>query len=243
MTAVKLLVAIISIVFAPVASFAQREKPAPPGMVRTVRAEKRQLRAVTSYQYGVMVSTAIIDDKGRVLEIAEYLPGGSPDIRSTSTFDEKGNEIESAFYTHDDLSSRSFTRYDSRNRKIEFLSLFGDGKQRNKSVYKYDKLGRRIAFEVNSAGEFVRRAVATLDRRGNERDRVEYNDKGTRADRYVFRFDKAGNKLSETHYYEKEGKAKSSRTTYVYDRDGHVIEYSLYFDGVLNSRETQASRS
>ena len=242
MSSVKFLLATFSIALAFGAGFAQqkpiRERPARPGMVRTVRTEKRQLRAVTYHQAGLMVTTAILDDKGRLLEGADYLPGGNPDTKSTSTYDKNDNAIEHASYIHDDLSSRSTTRYDSRKRKVEQLSFDGNGKQRSKFVFQYDNRGRQIAFEVQPDGKRVRSSVATLDRRGNELERVEYNSNGTRESRYVFRYDNRGNLLSETHYYTSNGKSSSSRSTYVYDRNGYVLEYSLYFDEVLEKQTT-----
>ena len=63
------------------------------GPVRTVRVEGRQLLAVTYHQWEVMVYTTIYDDKGRVLENVEYLPGGNPDTKSTTAYDERGNRL------------------------------------------------------------------------------------------------------------------------------------------------------
>ena len=213
-------------------------RAAPPGSVRTVRTEMRQLHAIAYHQAGLMVTIAIFDDKGRLLESADYLPGGNPDTKSTSTYDKNGNEIEHAVYIHDDLSNRSTTRYDRRNRRVEQLRFDGNGKPRSKFVYKYDKRGRQTAFEVQPDGAMVRISVAILDRRGNELERVEYNHNGNREGRVVCRYNSAGDVLSETHYYTLDGKTRSSRSTYVYNRNGHVLEYSLYFDDVLEKRRT-----
>jgi antitoxin component YwqK of YwqJK toxin-antitoxin module len=242
MSRVKFLLATFVIAFAFDANFAQQRpipvRPARPGTVRTIRTEKRQLRAVTYHQAGVMVTTAILDDKGRLLEGADYLPGGNPDTKSTTTYDKNGNAIEYASYIHDELSSRSTVRYDRRNRKIEQLNFDGNGKPRNKFVFQYDSRGRQNAFEVQPDGERVRRSVATLDSRGHELERVEYDHNGKREGHYVFRYSNAGKLLSETHYYTQNGKTSSSKTTYVYDRNGHVLELSLYFDDVLEKRTT-----
>jgi hypothetical protein len=132
-----------------------RVRAAPPGSVRTVRTEMRQLHAIAYHQAGLMVTIAIFDDKGRLLESADYLPGGNPDTKSTSTYDKNGNEIEHAVYIHDDLSNRSTTRYDRRNRRVEQLRFDGNGKPRSKFVYKYDKRGRQTAFAIAKDAWFV----------------------------------------------------------------------------------------
>lgn len=241
MTTLRFLLATLTIAFAAGANFAQqlvRERPAAPGTVRTIRTEKRQLPAVTSPNSEVMVTTTILDYKDRLLEVAEYLPGGNPDTKLALTYDQNGNELERTYYLHDEVSGRSIMRYDGRKRKIEELSLFRDGKVRSKLTYKYDRRGNQIGFELKPNGETVKRFESTLDRRGNELERVEYNDDGTREGRYVYRYDNAGNRVSETHYYTKDGKTSSSRETFAYDRNRQVIESSLYFDGVLESRKT-----
>ena len=239
---IRILLATLTIAIAAGANLAQqrlvREKPAAPGTVRTIRTEKRQLAAVTSQQAGVMVTTTILDDKDRLLEVAEYLPGGNPDTKLALTYDQNGHELERAYYIHDELTGRSTTRYDRRNRKIEELSLYSDGKLRSKLLYKYDRRGKRTGFDLKPDGASVKRFVSTLDLRGNELERIEYDDDGTQERRYVYRYDRAGNRVSEIHHYTKDGKVRSSRETYVYDRNRQVIEHSLYFDGVLESRKT-----
>lgn len=241
MTNLKFFLATLTIAFAAEANLAQlqlvREKPAAPGTVRTIRAEKRQLSTNASYQTDVLVATTILDHKNRLLEVAEYLPGGNPDTKLALTYDQNGNEIERTYYLHDEVSGRSILRYDARNRKIEELSLFRNGKVRSKLTYKYDGRGNQVGFELKPNGETVKRFAATLDRRGNELERVEYKDDGTREGRYVNRYDNAGNRVSEIHYYTKAGKISSSRETFVYDRNRQVIESSLYFDGVLESKK------
>jgi hypothetical protein len=84
---------IFAIMFAAVAGIPQQESNRKlagiNGPIRTVRIEARQLLAVTYQQSGVMVYATIYDDKGRQLENAEYLPGGNPDTKSTSIYDER----------------------------------------------------------------------------------------------------------------------------------------------------------
>ena len=234
------LVAVLAIMFGADTGFAQpaREQGATPGTVQTVRVERRQLLAVTYYQAGVMVSTKIADDHGRPLESAEYLPGGNPDTKITSTYDQFGNEVGHAYYIHDDLLYRSIARFDSRNRKVELQSFNANGTRRDRFIYQYDRRGRQTALEEQSGGAMIRRSVTTFDRRGKELERVEYNSSGTYEGRYVNRYDNSGNLVSKIHYYTVDGKPRSSRSTYRHDRNGEVLQETLYLDGVLNETKT-----
>ena len=239
----QILLATFAIMFACTCCFGQqrssRESAGIKSPVRTVRIEGRQLLATTYHQSGVMVYTIIYDDKGRVLENAEYLPGGNPDTKYTSVYDERGREIEHANYVHDELLYRSITRYDARNRKLEQISFDGNGKQSSKFVFQYDKRGRRLAFEVEPDSTKRKRSVALLDRRGNELERTEYSQTGEAEGRYVYTYDAARNKTSEMHYYQLNGR-RTSKHTYVFDNNGNLIEEALYFDGALDTKKTYA---
>ena len=208
------------------------------GPVRTVRTEGRQLFALKYRQWGVMVYTTIYDYAGRVLERADYLPGGNPDTKATSAYDERGNEIEHAYYIHDDLSRRSTTRYDARNRKIEQLWFDGQGKQTSRTIFRYDRLGRQTAFEGRPNERMQKLNVTTFDRLGNELKRIEYSDNGAEKGRYRYSYDAAGNKTAEMHTYKQDGRTRSSKTTYVYNHRGDLIEEAQYFDGVLDNKKT-----
>ncbi len=236
------LLATCAIILACAATLAQkmpnRNSAGIKGAVRTIRMEGRQLLAVKYHQWGVMVYTVIFDAKGRMIERAEYLPGGIPDTKNTSVYDDRGNEIEHAYYTHDELTRRTTTRYDARNRKIEQLTFDPNGKQTSKFIFQYDKRGRRIAIEMLPDGTMQRRDVAVLDRRGNELERTEYSMSGAAAGRYVDTYDAAGNKTSEAHYYKKSGRSHTTKTTYVYDGNGNVMEEAFYRDGALDNKKT-----
>src|SRR5713226_8888487 len=173
-----------------------RESAGINGPVRTVRIEERQLHALTYRQWGVMVYTVIYDDKGRVLEDAEYMPGGNPDIKSTSAYDEQGNEIEHASYVHDELTHRSTTGYDARNRKIELLNFDSNGAQTSKFIFRYEKRGRQIGLEVRAKGKNQRHSVAILDNRGREIQLTEHDESGAVKHRYLYTYDGVGNRTS-----------------------------------------------
>lgn len=205
--------------------------------VRTLRIEDRQLHAVTYRQWGVMVYTRIYDDKGRVLEDAEYLPGGNPDLKSTSAYDERGNEIEHRYYIHDELNHRSTTSYDARNRKIEQLSFDANGKQTSKFIFKYDKRGKQVWLKVQPDGKRQRRGWAIFDDHGNELQRTEYDERGAVDHRYIYTYDAAGNKTSEVDYYQNYGRTHTSKNTYVYNGNGALIEEAYYPDGALKSKK------
>lgn len=238
----QILPATLAILFVCVAGFPQkrssRELSGIKGPVRTVRIESRQLKAIGYRQHGVMVDTLIYDDQGRVLEFAEYLPGGNPDIKTTSVYDQHGNKIEHAYYVHDELNHRSTTRYDSRNRKIEQLSFDASGKQTTRFVFQYDNRGKQVWLKVQPAGKRKRVGWAAFDDRGNELERIEFDERGAVNHRYVYTYDAAGNRTSEVDYYHRDGRTRTSKDIYVYNDNGEVIEQSLYFDGALDSKRT-----
>lgn len=207
------------------------------GPVRTVRIEGRQLRALTYRQWGVMVDTLIYDAEGRVLEDAEYLPGGNPDIRRTWEYDKDGNEIGNAFYVHDQLNRRSTIRYDSRNRKVEEVTFDSNGRQSSKFVFRYGKRGRQIAWEVPLDRGIRRRSIAILDNQGHRLQITEFAEDGSANGRTIYRYGVSGQRTAEISYYEKNGGTHSTKNTYVYDERGALIEEALYFDEVLDHKK------
>ena len=204
--------------------------------VRTVRIEGRQLHAVMYQQWGVMVYTLIYDDKGRVLEDAEYMPGGNPDIKTTAAYDERGNEIEHAHYIHDGLTYRSTTKYDARNRKLEELSFDEKGQQTSKFIFQYEKGGKQIWWKAD--GKKQRLGWAILDGRGNPLERLEFDERGAVEHRYVYTYDAVGNKTSEKDYYQMAGRTHTSKNTYLYNDRGDLIEDGYYPDGALQTKKT-----
>jgi hypothetical protein len=238
----QLLLATCAIMLVCVAALPQqrsgRESAGIEGPVRTVRIEGRQLHAVAYQQWGVMVYTLIDDDKGRVLEDAEYMPGGNPDIKTTAAYDERGNEIEHAHYIHDGLTYRSTTRYDARNRKLEELTFVEKDQQTSKFIFQYEKDGKQIWFKVQPDGKRQRRGWATLDDRGHPLERLEFDERGAVEHRYVYTYDAVGNKTSDMDYYQMEGRTHSSKNTYVYNDSGDLIEEGYYPDGALHTKKT-----
>jgi len=215
-----------------------RESAGINGPVRTVRIEGRQLHAVTYHQWGVMVYTLIYDDKGRLLDDAEYLPGGNPDIKSTSAYDERGNEIEHAYYVHDELNHRSTTRYDSRNRKLEELTFDEKGQRTSKFIFQYEKGGKQICLKVQPDGKRQRRGWAIFDDRSNPLKRIEFDERGAVEHRYVYTYDAVGNKTSDMDYYQMDGRTHTVKNTYVYNGSGDLIEEGYCPDGALHTKKT-----
>lgn len=214
-----------------------RESAGINGPVRTVRIEGRQLHAVTYEQWGVMVYTLIYDDKGRTLEDAEYLPGGNPDIKTTSAYDARGNEIERAHYTHDELTYRTITRFDARNRKLEEINFDEKGKQTSRFVFQYEKSGKQVRLELQADGRRQRRGWAILNSRGDPLEQIQF-DQGAGSHRYVYTYDAAGNKTSDVDYYKTGRQTLVNKNTYVYNDRGDLIEEAYYPDGTLHARKT-----
>src|SRR5689334_24157463 len=143
------------------------------GPVRTVRIESRQLAVHDHRQWGVMVYTTIYDSVGRVLEQAEYLPGANPDVRSTSVYDPRGNEIEHVYYIHDELNHRTITKYDDNNRELEVVSFDGNGEETSRRIFRYARQGTQSWRELRPDGYMARRGLVRFDRRGNKIESVE----------------------------------------------------------------------
>lgn len=238
----RILPPIFTIMLLCVAAFPQkrsnRESAGINGPVRTVRIEGRQLHAVTYKQWGVMVYTVIYDDQGRTLEDAEYLPGGNPDIKTTFAYDSRGNEIERAHYTHDELTYRSTTRYDAHNRKLEAINFDEKGKQTSRFIFQYEKSGRQVRFELQADGKRRQRGWTMLNSRGDPLEQVEFDDRGSGSHRYVYTYDAAGNKTSDVDYYKTDEGTHVRKNTYVYNNRGDLIEEAYYPDGTLHVRKT-----
>ena len=215
-----------------------RESAGINGPVRTVRIEGRQLRAVTYQQSGVMVDTLIYDAHGRLLEKAEYLPGGNPDIKTTSAYDERGNEIEHAYYTHDSLTYRTTTRYNARNRKLEEINFDEQEKQTSRFIFQYEKNGKQTRWKVEEEGKRFRHGWAILNKSGVPLEEIEFDVRGAQVHRYVYTYDALGNKTSDTHYYRTESGTHISKNTYVYNDRGDLIEERYYPDGPLHTKKT-----
>ena len=208
------------------------------GTVRTVRIEQRQIMALTYFQYGVMVDTAIYDSNGRVLESADYQAGSNPDTKRTSVYDEHGNEIEYALYTHGSLTHRVLYKYDSMNRKIEDVDVYPDGTERSKSIFRYPKRLTQIRLEVRPNGSTWQGSVSVLDDHGRELKRIEYDESGEVKHKYTYSYDVHGNKTSETDFYQDNGRPRSSKETYAYNDGGFLIEEAWYSNGVLKNKTT-----
>lgn len=87
-----LLTALVSAQDATAQQKSQREQDGLVGPVRTVRIERAQLlNEAGKYIEGPrdLSETMIYDADGRLLESADYLPGGAPDTKSTYKYDSK----------------------------------------------------------------------------------------------------------------------------------------------------------
>lgn len=225
---------------APAQQTPQREKDGPKAKVRTVRIE-RAMAEMASGQFREdlreLYATLVYDAEERLIEEADYLPGGMPDTKSTSTYDAKGREVEHAFFVHDSLVRRWTATYDNRARTGVRVEYWGDGRVSGKYDEKYDAKGSLAQIvERDPDGYIKRRSVMTYDAQSNLIERKRYERGKMLQGRDIYTYDKDGNKTSETNFYRDGRKMRSGKTAFIYDAIGRLTEEARYLNGVLSSR-------
>src|SRR5262245_27075279 len=237
-----LLTALISVQDATAQKKSQREQDGLVGPVRTVRIERAQLlNEAGKYIEGprTLSDTMIYDAEGRLLESADYLPGGAPDTKSTYKYDSKGKEIEYAHYIHDGLIYKWLSRYDATGKLSEKIELRANGQIETRRLYKYDiKENRSQITEFGPDSSVKSKRTEIYDSRGNVLSRVERNSNGSVAHKYTYTFDGSGYLTSETDQYKHNGSSHTSRTTYTYDDKRNMIEESHYSNSSLSAKES-----
>jgi antitoxin component YwqK of YwqJK toxin-antitoxin module len=172
----------------------------------------------------------ICDEQRRQLETGELL-NGEPDIKSVSRYDENGNEIEHAFYTHDSLTHKSVSRYDKSGRVIN--SSNDDGSK----TFCNNTKARSSCRLVGADGKLQTRRVTTYDAMGREIKRVEFQRGRDLRHRYVYGYDSWGHRNLEADYYRSDGRDRSSRSLFTFDKQGKLLE-KLWHDEIgLRTRE------
>jgi len=179
------------------------------------------------------------DDKGRLLEDAEILPDGSPDIRRTWKYDSRGNEIEHAYFVHDNLVFRTLKAYDAEGRETRSVEYGSGDSVRSKTRSTYRFKGRLREVKLNEPdGTLRRKALIKYDRRGQMIERREYEVNGILGHRYVFSYDVNGNKTEEIDYYRDERHLpRISKETLTYDAKNRLIAEAVYLRGSLSSKK------
>lgn len=220
----------------------QREKDGPRAKVRTVRVE----RAMTEMVSGQILegprelsSSLVYDAEGRLIEDADYLPGGMPDTKRVCAYDAQGREVNHSYFVHDSLVRRWTATYDDKAKTGARVEYWGDGRVSGKYSEKYNARGDPVQIvERHPNGYVNQRWILTYDKHGDLIAKKEYERGRILRGRYAYTYDKDRNKTSETHFYRDGRSMRSSKTVFVYDAKGRLTEEALYFNGVLNGRTT-----
>ena len=241
----KLIPAIILVLSGVYPIFAQtksdREQDGIKGSIQTVRSERMQLvnkdGKWIEIPDSLTISTWIYDAKGRLIEDAEYLADYSPDTKSVSIYDSKGNLIERQSYQHDILVSRIVSTYDESGREVERIESDPKGKTKDRFIDKYDEKGTLTVFSPQLEGPPVKVSTTTYDAKKHPLEETRFRPDGVLEHRTVYTYD-GENKTSEIEFYEKEGKQQITKQTYVYDKQGNLIEEATYSNGALETKLT-----
>jgi ankyrin repeat protein/antitoxin component YwqK of YwqJK toxin-antitoxin module len=218
----------------------QREEAGLVGPVRTVRvygAEVFVKDGKTVESPRMLSATMVFDEAGRLLESADYSPGGATGTKSTWKYDDAGREIEHCSYVHDDLVDRYVSTYDEKGRIRERSTYGTGGRLDRKVVYQFNETGTQARLTEHRDGEVRGSADETYDGQGRL---VERNVLGPASSRrkVLYTYDAAGNKTSEIHEDISDGRRHHNKTVYVYGEDGRLREESSYQDAALSSRKT-----
>jgi hypothetical protein len=170
---------------------------------------------------------------------------GSKVLTQSTTFDDKGNEIESIVSSYrvggptGEVKLRTVYKYVSKNRK-EGLSYGEDGSITGKSVYTFDSKGKLIEnLEYGPQGSVRYRIVQRYDDHERITESISFKPDGSVYSKSENTYDQGGN-LKETISYEAD-KSIEYRVVYSHDGKGRMTESLMYKqDGVLDNKSTYA---
>lgn len=229
---------------APAQQTPHREKDGLRAKVRTVHIERAMAESVSGQiEEGPreLSATLAYDAEGRLIEEADYLPGGLPDTKSVSAYDAQGREVEHAYFVHDSLVRRWTATYNNKTRTGVRVEYWGDGRLSSKFAEKYNAKGNLVQIvERDPSGSIKQRWIMNYDVQSNLIEKKEYERDGTLRGRYAYTYDKDRNKTSETHFYRDDHSMRSSKTVFVYDANGRLTEEAIYFNGLLSGKTISA---
>jgi YD repeat-containing protein len=218
----------------------QREAAGLVGPVRTVRTEKAQIflqgeRTVEGPR--MLTEMLVYDAAGRLLESGEYLPGETPDTKSTWKYDNAGREIEHCDFVQGSLVSRSVSTYDQKGRIRELATYDHRGALDRKVIYEYKASGRQARVtEYGREGAVTGSSDETYDAQGRL---LESSGRGApNQSKHIYTYDAAGNRTSEVEHYVASGSPHDSKSVYIFAEDGRLREETEYRDAALSSRKT-----
>ena len=172
----------------------------------------------------------ICDEQRRTVESGELL-NGDPDIKNIVRYDENGNEIEHEFWTHDSLTHKDVSRYDSSGRIIRTTN---DDGTRTFCINRKNRSSCRV---LESDGSLKLRWVRNYDSLGRRIGQIENELGRGRTHRYLYGYDHWGNMNLEADYYRFNGKDQNSRSIFTFNEKGKLIEKLWYDESGLRTRE------
>ena len=173
-------------------------------------------------------ATYTYDEKGQKTGEIERDDKGREGVRSTYSWDNRGNMKEMLWHVPDghtradvNTTTRYTWEYDSHDHVIETMSYRSDGALAEKTLNKYDDTGRLtegIRFESN--GSVRDRFMFHYDRSGRGVERLNYNAEGTLIYKatYISEDDARGNWVKKTPSewsYNESGKPERQPSTEV----------------------------
>lgn len=182
-----------------------------------------------------------------------------------STYDIKGNEVETIFYNwteNREIGSpyvRQVHTYDDKGNLTETAVYNRDGSLSGKTVYTYRPKGDQTEVTSSYCEALGHRCgnetVETYDARGNRGEDISYYEDGSIRHKETYTCDAKG-RVAEMVYWDPHG-PDAGRVTYAYDARGNVIEeawrnadgsirsktvYTYEFDSVGNWNKQTAPR-
>jgi YD repeat-containing protein len=158
-----------------------------------------------------------LNDKGKPVQ--DTYPGG----KHTLKYNESGNVVESAYFTHDgSLEGETTYGYDDKGKLRETLVYDSSGHVSSRTITTYDPAGHRTE-EKYDAGDHLSASVSTTyDAAGHRTREEKYVPGGAFSGRTVDTYDQAG-QITKEEQNDTEGKSLYW-TTYKHDPKGLVIE-------------------
>ena len=147
---------------------------------------------------------------------------------NTYTFklNEQGVVYEKALLISNELRHQTLYTYDTEKRLIE--EVYQEGRQEEKTIYKYDANGRRISYSIYATdGSLIGRGIYKYNEMGKLIEEIgkkynSYNNIGWEDYQKLYKYDSKGNMIE---YYSCEA-GREKKTTYNYDSNGKLIKES-----------------
>lgn len=148
--------------------------------------------------------------------------------KSTSKFNEEGNEIENADYNSDgSLNTKTIFKYDKAENILEECSYNSNGNLSSKIIYTYDNKGKKK--ESNSYYESDGKLASSnkYDENGNDIEWSFYLSSGKLMNKVTYKFDDKGNK-TEDNIVESLAIIAGGKTIYEYDNNNNMTGAKSY---------------